>query len=117
MKQCFIQNSVKEDGNPELSAYYYVEFDNATVGEAFFSTKDNEWQQAIPAHTIIKTKHAVTHWLKPISSQQPNESDAVEFAKWISEKASSTNEKDIWLDEKLYEKTTEELYQLFLKQK
>lgn len=38
----------------------------------------------------------------------------VAFARWLADKASSTKESDIWVDENLRERTTEQLFDLFI---
>lgn len=43
--------------------------------------------------------------------------EAVEFAEWLAEKASSTLQKDKWLDEMCMEKSTTELYIIFKAEK
>ena len=46
-----------------------------------------------------------------------NGNEAIEFAEWLAEKASSTLEKDKWLDELLMEKRTAEMYKIFKAEK
>jgi hypothetical protein len=45
--------------------------------------------------------------------QKPVDSDAVEFAEWLADNASSTTFKGKWLGKELEDLTTQELYHLF----
>jgi hypothetical protein len=69
-------------------------------------TKDN--------HDLIARNYQLQKKLDSESKEVAMPSDAIEFAEWIAQKASSTLNKDKWLNEKLDIISTKELYELFL---